>query len=298
MYRRILVPLDGSNLAKITVSYAGNLAIRLPGVEVVLLHVCNPNEKDLVPMHKAYIKQEVDTIRRQSGGIEKVKVRGELVTGNPADEILRYIDKNNINLVIMATHGRSGVSRWAMGSVAYKVLRSSKIPVCLIRAGITEEMIVNRSKGDKILVPLDGTKLAESVFPHVEALVKQFGSDRMEVVLLRVCEPPVVSSGYPSVVSTGWEEQVAKEKIKCRLVAGGYLAEIKKRLKDAGVKAHTELITGKPPDEIVKYAGRGHISLIVMATHNRSGISRWAYGSVAEQIMLRTFVPVMLVGQR
>ncbi len=298
MYKRILVPLDGSKLAEIALSYIRHLAIRLPGVEVVLLHVCNPHEKSLVPMHKAYIEQAADIIRRQPGGVEEVEVMGELVAGSPADEILRYIDKNNINMVIMATHGRSGINLWAMGSVAYKVLRSSRVPVCLVRAGITEEMIVDRSQGDKILVPLDGTKLAESVLPHVEALVKQFGADKMEVVLLRVCESPDISADYPSSMPLSWEEHIAKEKIKCRLVAGVYLAEVGKRLKNAGLKICTEVPTGQPSERIVDYANQDHISLVVMATHGRSGISRWAYGSIAEQVMLKTFTPVVLVGQR
>ena len=296
MYKRMLVPLDGSKLAGIAISYAKHLAVRLKGIEVVLLHVCYPYKKSLVPMHKAYIEHAADTVRRQIEEGMAVKVRGELLAGYPADEILRYIEKKNIDLVLMATHGRSGINLWATGSVAYKVLRSSKIPICLVRAGVTEEMITDRAQGSKILVPLDGTKLAELVLPHVQELVKQLGADKMEVVLVRVCEPPVVSSGYPSVVSMGWEEHVAKEKIKCRLVAGVYLAEVGKRLKDAGLRVNTEVLTGQPSEEIIDYASKKHINLVVMATHGRSGISRWAYGSVAEQVMLGTFTPVMLVG--
>lgn len=298
MYKRILVPLDGSKLAEIALSYISKLAPRLPGVEVTLLHVYNPHDKGLVPMYKAYIEQAVDTFRHQPEGVKLVEVKGELAAGSPADEILRYLAKNKMSMVIMATHGRSGINLWAMGSVAYKVLRSSKVPVCLVRAGITEEMIFNKSQGNKIMVPLDGTKLAESVLPHVEALVKQFGADKMEVVLLRVCEPPVISADYPSSMPLSWEEHVAEEKIKCKLVAGVYLAEVGKRLKNAGLRVGTEVLTGQPSEEIVDYASQDHISLVVMATHGRSGISRWAYGSMAEQVMLKTFTPVMLVGQR
>ena len=296
MYKRMLVPLDGSKLAEIAISYAGHLAVRLKGMEVVLLHVCHPHEKSLVPMHKAYIKHTADTIRCQTEGDVVVKVRGELLAGYPADEIVPYVDKNNINLILMATHGYSGINRWAMGSVAYKVMRSVKVPVLLIRAGITEEMISEKMCGGTILVPLDGTKRAESVLPHVQELVKQFGEDEMEVVLLRVCEHPDISSDYPYSMPVSWEEHVEQEQVKCKLVAGVYLTEISKELKKAGIKVRTELSLGKPADEIITYANKNNSSFIIIATHGRSGISRWAYGSVAEQVMLGTFAPVMLVG--
>ena len=298
MYKRMLVPLDGSKLAEIALSYARHLAGRLPDMEVVLLHVYNPQDVGLAPMHRAYIEQAAVTVRGQTEGGVVVKVRGELLAGYPADEIVPYVDKNKINLILMATHGSSGVNRWAMGSVAYKVMRSVKVPVLLIRAGITEEMISDKMRGGSILVPLDGTKGAESVLPHVEELVIQFGVDEMEVVLLGVCEPPDISSDYPYSMPISWEEHVEQEQIKCKLVAGVYLAEIGKEIKKAGLKVRTELLLGKPASEIIAYASENNSSFIIMATHGRSGISRWAYGSVAEEVMLGTFTPILLVGQR
>ena len=199
MYKKILVPLDGSKLAEIALSYTAELIKRLPGVEVDLLHVYNPREKAMAPMYRAYIEQAADTIRRQLADAA-TKVNGELAIGNTADKILRFSDKHKTDLIIMATHGRSGINRWAMGSIAYKVMRSGKKPVCLIRAGTKEKTIIEKANGNIVLVPLDGTKRAESVLPYVEKLVKQVGVDKMEVVLLMVCEPPKVSSDYPSTM--------------------------------------------------------------------------------------------------
>ncbi len=251
MYRRILVPLDGSRLAEITLSYATEMATRLSGVEINLLHVSNPKEDSLLPMHRAYIEQAADSIRCQLKEGMMVKVKGKLIAGYPADEIINYTARQKIDLIIMATHGRSGVNRWAMGSIAYKVMRSVAVPVCLVRAGISKEMIYIKSHGGTILVPLDGTRQAESVLPHTEALVKQLGADEIEVVLLRVCEPPEISSDYPYSMPLKWDEHVEQEQIKCKLVAGVYLAEIGKRLKDAGIRIRTELPMGKPAEEII-----------------------------------------------
>jgi nucleotide-binding universal stress UspA family protein len=239
-------------------------------------------------MHRAYIEQAAAAIRGQAQ-----EAKGELVTGNPAEEILRYAEKNDIDLIIMATHGRSGISRWAYGSVAYKVLNASKVPIWLVRAGMPEEVV--KLPTGKILVPLDGSTLAELVLPHVERLAKQWAAGPVEVVLLRVCELPVVSSDYPSTMPLSWEEHVEQEMVKCKLVSSPYLSGVKKQLGDSGLKVSTEVQCGKAADEIIDYARRNNISLVAMMTHGRSGISRWAYGSVAEKVVLGACTPVFLV---
>ena len=215
--------------------------------------------------------------------------------GNPAEKILRYANKNDIDFILMATHGRSGINRWAMGSVAYRVLRASKVPVWLVRAGVPEKIIHDKLPVRKILVPLDGSKLAELVLPHVEALAKQGNAELVDVVLLRVYDPPVISSDYPSVMPLSWEEHVEHETVKCKLVAGSYLADVEKRLKDAGLKVRSEVLMGNAIDEIVDYANGNHFSLTVMVIYSRSGISRWAYGSVTEKVLLGVSTPVFLV---
>lgn len=304
MYQKMLVPLDGSEFAETVFNYAGNLAYSLKGIEVHLLHVYSPDERGLVPKHKAYIDWAVETIRSQPGkdkekGVEVeargVKVKGELAMGKPADEIILYAERNGIDLILMGTHGRSGISRWAMGSVAYKVLRASKVPVWLVRGGIAQEIIEDKLQKRKILVPLDGSKTAESVLPYVESLAKQWGDGQAEVVLLRVCEPPVLSSDYPSDMPLSWEEHVELETAKCKITVGPYLSGIEKRFHGVGVRVRKEVPSGKPAEEVIKYAASNRVSLIAMITHGRSGISRWAYGSVAEEVMLGAYTPVLLV---
>lgn len=298
MYKRMLVPLDGSELAEVVFTYAKELAGRL-GVEVILLNVHSPDEQELVPMHRAYVRRAAEIIKRQSLGVQPsegaVEARGELAMGNPAEEILRYADKNDIDFILMATHGRSGINRWAMGSVAYRVLRAAKVPVWLVRAGVTEKITHDKSPVRKILVPLDGSELAELVLPHVEALAKQWGAELVDVVLLMVYEPPVIPSDYPPDMPLSWEEHVEQENAKCRETTGKYLAGVEKRLKVAGLKVRSEVLMGKAIDEIVDYANRNHFSLTVMVIYSRSGISRWAYGSVAEKVLLRVSTPVFLV---
>ncbi|MGB2799899.1 MAG: universal stress protein [Dehalococcoidia bacterium] len=307
MYRRMLVPLDGSELAEVVFTYAKDLAARLD-LDLTFLHVCSPDEREMLPMHRAYVERVAETVRRQSEEVQEkagtepggkaVAAHGELAVGYPAEEIVRYADENNIDLIMMTTHGRSGIGRWAMGSVADKVLRASKKPVWLVRAGIPEEIVYDKWPRKTILVPLDGSEMAESVLPHVEALAKQRGPEMVDVVLLRVCEYPIVPLDYAEGVPVGWEKQMEKETARCREIAHQYLAVVERRFKDVGVTVKSEVLEGKPAEEIVDYATKNPFNLIAMATHGRSGIGRWAYGSVAEKLVAGVTCPLFLVRQR
>jgi nucleotide-binding universal stress UspA family protein len=313
MYKRMLVPLDGSELAEVVFAYAKELAARL-SLDVTLLHVCSPAEQELASLHRAYIERAAEIVRRHSEEVQKkagiqqgskeIATRGELAVGYPAEEILGYADENDIDLILMATHGRSGLRRWAIGSVADKVLRASKVPIWLVRAKIPEEVVYDQWPRRTILVPLDGSQLAESVLPHVETVSKQRGTELVDVILLRVCEPPIISSDYPeAIMPLSWEEHVEQQIAWSKRASEKYLARVEQRLKDAGLKVRSEVLVGKPPvgspaDEIVDYANRNPFNLIVMATHGRSGISRWAYGSVTARVLLGVSSPLLLVRPR
>jgi len=304
MYKRVLVPLDGSELAEVVFSYATELAARLE-LDLVLLHVVDPHERDLVPLHRAYVERAAEVLRRQSEELQKkadiqpkgegVAARGELAVGHPAEEILECALRHDIDLILMATHGRSGIKRWALGSVADKVLRVSKTPVCLVRAGLSEEIVHDKWPSITMLVPLDGSELAELVIPHVEALAKQLGPKLVDVVLLRVCELPVVSSDYPPTADLTWEEHQAREMARPTTVCEEYLAGVQEQLEGVGLRARSVVLKGKPADEITDYANKNLVNLIVMSTHGRSGIGRWAYGNVADRVLLGVSSPIFLV---
>ena len=310
MYKKMLVPLDGSELAEMVFTYAKELAGRLD-IDVILLHVNSPAAHGFVPMHRAYIMQAADIVRRQAqevrerAGIQpegkQVEVRGELVVGHPVDEILRYSEENDIDLTLMATHGRSGVRRWAIGSVADKVMRASKAPVWLVRAGIPDETTYDKWPKITILAPLDGSELAESALPYVEALAKQLGTKLVDVVLLRVCEPPAIPSYYGpelSEVPLNWGNYPQQDMVKIKQVASEYLAGIEKRLKDSNISVRSEVLEGKATDAITDYANNNPSSVIAMATHGRAGLSRWVYGSVTEYVVLGVSNPVLLIRQQ
>jgi len=147
MYQRILVPLDGSPLAECVFSHLGNLAAGCQVKEVVLTRVVEPfrqitsSEYVFQPEDVARINEEAkaaaQTYLREA--TTKIKLDGtavktELLTGNPAETLADYATRNKVDLLIIATHGRSGVSRWVWGSVADRILRSACVPVLMVRA--------------------------------------------------------------------------------------------------------------------------------------------------------------------
>jgi len=288
VYRRMLVTLDGSELSEVVLPYVKGLVGRL-GLDVVLLHVYKPEESELTPMHRAYIERKAEVIRGQAKkaetgpGKKEVEVCGELVSGYPAEEILRYADENSIDLILMATHGRSGLKRWAIGSVVDKVLRASKVPVWLVPARCPQDVTYDMWPKRTILVPLDGSEMAEAVLPHVEALAEQSGVELVDVVLLRVADSPVMSDHYFSNIPETREE-IEK-----------YLARVEERLQKAGLSVHSKVLTGEPAEQIVDYANASPFSLVVMSTHARSGLSRWVLGSVATKLVSEISGPILLI---
>ena len=307
MYKRMLVPLDGSELAEAIFTYAKELAGKL-NIDVILLNVCTPEENEFIPMHQAYIDHAAEVVLRQSQKVEKpkatepaakgIKMTGELAVGYPAEEIIRYSEENKIDLILMATHGRSGLKRWTLGSVADKVLRASKIPVLLIHPRVPDEIVYDKWPKQTILVPLDGSELAETVLPHVETLAKQRGPKLVDVTLLRICEPPAIPSYYAPELPDAplnWGEYMQQETARCKQIATEYLTKIAERLKEKKISVHSQILVGRTADQIVDYVNKNPYSIIVMATHGRSGLSRWVYGSVAENVLTGVSNPIFLV---
>ncbi len=300
MYNKILVPLDGSELAECVLPHVEAMAASNK-VAVTFLYVIQPLDVPLTkPDFKLRIEAEAkaaanDYLKRLTGKLSYGgSAQGEVILGKVAENIVDYAAKNKMDLIIMATHGRSGISRWVSGSVAEKVLHTSKVPIWLIRAAAPK---VDYKKGRKIamLVPLDGSELAEKVLSHVNKLAKQFDPQLVEITLLRACElffPPYT---YPPPTPLKWEEYLEYETKRCKEICQTYLAKVEEKLKKEGLHVRSEIPTGTPADAIVDYANKSAFDLIVMATHGRTGLSRWALGSVADRVLKATNSPVFLI---
>ena len=301
----MLVPLDGSKLSEVVFEYAEALADRLD-LDLVLLHVCTPEESDLSPLHQAYIHRAAETLTRDFQGIEQdteiqsrrrtIKIHSELLYGQAAEEILHYADTHDIDLILLATHGRTGIGIGSLGSVASQVISASKVPVWLVPPHVPGEIVYDEWTSNKILVPLDGSKLAECVLPHVESLTAQRGSETVEVILLKVCEMPYIPDYYADAMTPHrWREDIWQDLLEYENESKQYLAKIEKRLRKIGLAAHSQVLMGKPANEILGFVNSNPFNLIIMSTHGESGVVRWAYGSVVDKVLHGVSSPVFLV---
>ncbi len=142
----------------------------------------------------------------------------------------------------------------------------------------------------KIVVPLDGSELAECVLPHVEAVGK--GCEVRDVILIRVIEPLELPTRGGIALSKDDLHQIETEQ---RTEADRYLKKIASRLKRKGLFVRTEVLQGKATEAIAEYTKKNNVDLIVLATHGRSGLSRWFWGSEADRILRSVCVPVLMV---
>lgn len=293
MIRRILIPLDGSELAAQALPH-GVLQARKFGAQVVLLRVVEPMPAPVAEWvateDPSAVMAEVESYLadvRQSLVTEGLDVESHLRSGLPAETIVEFAGAENIDLITMSTHGRSGIGRWVYGSVADKVLRGAETPVFLVRVSHVDQPVAV-SGYHSILVPLDGSELAELALPYAETWTRAFDA---EVVLLRVPTlPAYVSLGpdasllVPALLSEAYDE------------ADAYLANVVRKLKAKGLIVHKAAVEPSAiADTIVDFARDAGIDCIVMSTHGRSGLGRWVYGSVADRVLRGAGVPVLLV---
>ncbi len=283
MFKKILVTLDGSEIAEGVLPYLRDLAAKFDS-ELHIFGVCIEPERGLDRLFREYLEKIANILRG-----EKFKAKTFLSYGSPADEILKYAETEKVSLIAMTSYGRGGIKRWLLGGTTEKVIRGADIPVLVVRGKRPEEIeIMEKVSLSRILVPLDGSEIGETVLPYVEAI-----ADKMKgsVTLLHV-NPPL----YRAIGQLEFPGPYPEEVIETLRTAGeAYLGGINKRLKEKGIEVNYKVITGDPAMEILEYAKEGGFNLIAMSTHGRGGITRWTLGSVAEKVVRSSEVPVLLV---
>jgi len=284
MWERILVPLDGSNLAELAIPYAEELAVAFNS-EVVLLYVSEPGESQYHHMHQLYIEELAGQMKNRIN-----KVSPLVLSGRPAEQIIDYAWRHKVGLIIMASHGRSGITPWAMGSVANKVLHATTVPVLLIRVAKTPQRVPGKHLLNRILLPLDGSKAGEAAVPYIEELI---GRLEVEVILFGV-----VPAGQHTRTVGGLDYILYPEQdlelVKAE--AREYLDKVYHRLVDRKGVVRVELkVGGDVAGEIIKFAEETNASLIAMAAHGRSGIEKWVFGSITHKVLHASNTPILVV---
>ena len=303
MYNKILVPLDGSDVAECVLPHVEAMAMSNDEIDITFLYVVTPLDTPLTS-HEFKERIESEAVSAAHDYLKRIiskltclgKAHSRVILGRSAETILDYAEENDIDLIVMASHGLSGVSRWIRGSVVDKVLHESTVPVMRIRASAPRIPFYKEGQKMVVLVPLDGSELAETVLEHAKELAEQFGTQSVDIVLLRVCElfsHPHLH--YPPPMSLSWDEYLKYETQKCKQICLSYLSGVKKRFKGEGIDVRTVVPVGSPAEAIVEYVNKKPVSLIVMSTHGRTGIGQWAFGSITNKVMKGTSTPALLI---
>ena len=298
MFTRILIPLDGSKTAEKVLPYARFLAgslnrpvelLAVVDIVEMATHMSADRARYLDTMIEDSVRNSEQYLRGVAGTFPGANTKCTVEKGKAEQIIIETAAADKGTLVTMATHGRSGMNRWLLGSVAEKVLRGGTNPMLLVRA--TEEGKTDGGATLKsIVVPLDGSELAESVLPTVAELAKTL---KLEVVLFRAYSIPY--SAYSS--AEGYYAVDYEELLKAmREEAVDYLEKKTEAVKKLGIdKVSCVAKEGFAADEIISLSRKSPDNLVAMCTHGRSGVKRWVLGSVTETVVRHSADPVLVI---
>lgn len=284
MFQRILVTLDGSKLAELACPYAEEIA-RALNSEVVLVSVCRPGESQYRNMHQLYLKQMAELMR---ANVKGAKVKGVVIDGRPAEEIINYTEKNGIDLIIMTSHARTGIMPWSMGNVANKVVQRVSLPVLLVK--VADLKIEKGALLGRILIPLDGSEAGQATLPYIRELASKLES---EVILLQVIPHGQHVHTIGGVDFFLYAEQQI-EAMKAR--ANQYLEKAREKLSGIKGDVRTEVRVGDTAQEIIKFARETNSRLVALSTHGHSGVRQWIFGDVAHKVLHASNTPILMVG--
>ena len=277
MFEKIVVTLDGSKLAEVALPYAEELAAKM-GYDIVLLTILETEDTDEYANHSRYIKtiEEITkyhTVKYTEGrGDKPINVTAVTRCGNPAEEITKYAQFQGLPLIVMASHGRSGVGRWTVGSVADKVVRSHHYqPVMLIRAKGSHSDIREKRILKKALVPLDGSDTSEEVIPYIIEIAAKL---EMEVTLLHVVPKP----NHNDIT-----------KIEANLES------VCNRLKDNNISVNYKINFGSVAENIIDFADEFAFDLIGMSTRGMNRTDIFTIGSIAQKVFFGGNTPILLI---
>jgi nucleotide-binding universal stress UspA family protein len=296
MFTSILVPLDGSSFAERAIPVAVALA-RRTRARIELVHVNDPRVYPSgVPMPdrrfdnelRSGVHDALDSLARRLSAGRAGEITVTYLDGAIAPSLEQYIVASGPDLVVMSTHGAGGVSRLWLGSVADHLVRHSSVPVLLVRPGAT-----GATRGEPlfrhILVPLDGSTLAERALEHAVTLATP---GETTFTLLRVVVPVSVAS-QPYV---GDGVAINRENMELREHdAKAYLDRLRGDLSENGFETATSILSHWAiASSVLQYAAEHNVDLISVATHGRGGVARVLLGSVADKILRGAETPLLI----
>ena len=295
MFEKILLPLDGSELAEAALPYGEELAGTL-GADVVLLHVHGPDRSvGYEHVHQIYLDRLVDGLRQriaQYGPLgTKVKVEARVEGGEPGETVCRLVEASSIDLVVMTAVSAGGLKVGkTLGSVADYICRTVAVPVLLVRPQYARQAAAGIRLIRHLLAPTDGSKLSKLALPVAEGLARDLHAGITVFQMAEMLRP--IDDGYGGAVAINYVELDEQT----RTLVDREMAALEGELRGKGLDVTRVVTSGyDAAGEIIEVAKKVGADMIVMATHGRSGPGRWIFGNVAEKVVRHGETPVMIV---
>jgi nucleotide-binding universal stress UspA family protein len=289
MINHILVPLDGSTLAECVLPHVIALA-PVTNARVTLLHVMQPLENalgggavDPIEWHlqkqksEKYLDQIVSQLK-ESGilGVERL-----ILEGRPADSVVEFASNNNVDLIVLSTHGQSGLSGWNVSSVVQKILLRSYKSTLLVRAFLSASAGMTKVRYKRLFIGMDCSPRSEFVLPFAISLAQHH---RSQVILETVIEKPQPINRFPlTEEDTNLVNKFVERNYEA---ATRYLKQLVTQfsMKDLKLKAHVS-IGDSAVTVLHDMAEESNADLVMLAAHGYTGERRWPYGSVTTSFL-------------
>ncbi len=281
---RVLFPTDGSDCAEHAQQHALYLADRFDAsLHVIHVETRDAELSDVIDISEVDVLADLHASLEGDVPVAEPRIRErKVVHKSVPDGILSYAAEHDTNLIVLGTHGRSGIRRLVLGSVAEEVVRRADRPVMTVGRGATPP---ERMEEGTILVPIDFSEQQSRLLAHAQELALAYG---MTMTLLHVVEV----EGLPDVYG------ISSDPPEPGTLADRTRKVLEKRadeVREAGVDVTVEVRTGHPAEQTLDVAGELDVDLLAIATHGRSGIERMLMGSVAEKVIRRAPCPVFTV---
>ena len=295
MFDHILVPLDGSALAECVLPHAVALARAFESRLTLLQVLEHPSSSsqtrpvDAVDWHfgKAEARRYLDEITtrlRETG----LRTENTLLEGQAAERIIEFARDQDANLIVLSSHGRSGLSGWNVSSVVQKIILRACIPIMIVRAYQPETRNLTGLRYRRLLVPLDCSQRAECVLPFAVTLARHSESQLLLTHL--VCRPPMVRRVPPVQEDVELVDQIVERN---RLAAVKYIEELRSRLP---LDTETRLlVSDNVAGALHELVEQESVDLVVLSAHGYSGGTKWPYGTVAISFISFGATPLLVI---
>jgi len=296
MFNRLLVPLDRSALAECVLPHVSAIA-KAFDASILLLTVLEAGESDekqpsIDPLdwqiRKAEAEAYLQKIARQMQDAG-LRVEAQVLEGKAEERIIEFAENQDINLIVLSSHGRSGLSGWNVSSVVQKIILRAYTSMMIVRAYQPIKSDPIDLKYRRLMVPVDGSQRAETVLPVASSLAAFYEADLFVVHVVRRPEMPRRRTPL-TPEDIGLAERLTERN---KNEASKYLEEIRSRV-PANVQTRLE-ISNRVNATLHEIAKQEDIDMVLLSAHGYSGESKWPYGSVVISFISYGTTPLLIV---